>query len=663
MKKNKLREDIKKEIVEAIERKKIDNFNNDNIQELIKKISEIRLLCIKPMAKIDKKVIYIYQNLDIVNLYDFVKIYLELQEIGYFQSSKKVLLNETYRLEYNDMKFVLFLSYEFKSFEVKSKDCIIEPYAFVADKLSVDLVYNDKIVWSNKYNLDISEDIYIKQILNLDIEIMPCLKTRSCEISIFEKGNEISTNKVDNLNEVFKYILDIIVDKKIINKNEILKTTFRNKGIFSENAEVDSNFVFNDVVIGRIRKKDTLYRYEATFKIYGVDRYIKLIIYLTKDEYNKKSKIQKYISPEKQLSKVNMKSSRYLGNEFNIFRINYYGGENNANMYINSKENNFEEEMCVDDIMSSLFYVEPNLIDISDKRLPFPRVILYKNILREIKKDVDMKHVKVFDVDYEDIIYIENDLYFLKKYIVIINGIVYKVELLSQLMQGILACHNCNIDLPVILSEVVELSYQEIKSVPSNIDDYIYLHHFYNSKKSNDLYKINLIGKRDSVMLDIVYNYKKYFDNVIIYTMGNLNNLKNSIDETLEYKKDISIFDIINSKNDEFIIGLKDKNTLRAFYDEDYYDEKIDLFIGKYLIGTKFIEKSSALELSIKQDDEKFKKCLLEVNVTTKDIPFSVSLFYIFNSYSNNELITEVLSNEDELTKIYIEIILGIYDK
>lgn len=664
MRKNILDESIKNQIVEIIEGKKVKNLNNDIIKEFIKKISECELVCFKPFFKINKKAIYMYQTLNISNLYEFAKkISLELQEIGYFKESGKVLLNEIYRLEYANLKFVLFLSYEFTSFEIKSKEFVIEPYIFVADKLTFDLVYEDKIVWNYKYNLNFLEDIYINKISNLDIEVEPCLKNRSCEISIFNRENEISTKEVDNLNEIFKYILDILVDKNIIYKNGLLKTTFRNKGVFAENVEVDSNIMYGDVLIGRLRKKDTLYRYEATFKIDGIDRYVKLTIYLTKDEYKKKSNTKNYISPEKQLSKVNMKYSRYFRNEFNIFKINYYGGENNANMYINSKENNFEEKMCVDDIMSNLFDVEPNLIDISDRGLPFPRIILYKNILRVIKKDEDMKHVKVLDVDYEDIIDIENKLYFFKKYIVIINEKVYKVELLSELMQGILDCKNLDINLPIILSKVIELSWQEIRHIPSNIDDFIYSYHFYNSKKINinNVYKMNLFGKSNGIMLDISYNYKKYFYNINLYTKGNLKNLRKSIDETLEYKKDISIFDIINGKSDEFIICLKEQNILRAFDEDDDSNVKADLYVDKYLIGTKFIEEIGTFELSIKQDDTKFQKCLLKVNIFPEDIPFFASLYSIFINNCDKKIVTKELSRKDKLTKIYIETILGIY--
>lgn len=664
MRKNILDESIKNEIVEIIEGKKVKNLSNDNIKEFIKKISECELVCFKPFFKINKKAIYMYQTLNISNLYEFAKkISLELQEIGYFKESGKVLLNEMYRLEYANLKFVLFLSYEFTSFEIKSKEFVIEPYIFVADKLTFDLVYEDKIVWNYKYNLNFLEDIYINKISNLDIEVEPCLKNRSCKISIFNRENEISTKEVDNLNEIFKYILNILVDKNIIYKNGLLKTTFRNKGIFAENVEVDSNIVYGDVLIGRLRKKDTLYRYEATFKIDGIDRYAKFTIYLTKDEYKKKSNTKNYISPEKQLSKVNMKYSRYFRNEFNIFKINYYGGENNANMYINSKENNFEEKMCVDDIMSNLFDVEPNLIDISDRGLPFPRIILYKNILRVIKKDEDMKHVKVLDVDYEDIIDIENKLYFFKKYIVIINEKVYKVELLSELMQGILDCKNLDINLPIILSKVIELRWQEIRHIPSNIDDFIYSYHFYNSKKINinNVYKMNLFGKSNGIMLDISYNYKKYFYNINLYTKGNLKNLRKSIDETLEYKKDISIFDIINGKSDEFIICLKEQNILRAFDEDDDSNVKADLYVDKYLIGTKFIEEIGTFELSIKQDDTKFQKCLLKVNIFPEDIPFFASLYSIFINNCDKKIVTKELSRKDKLTKIYIETILGIY--
>ena len=141
----------------------------------------------------------------------------------------------------------------------------------------------------------------------------------------------------------------------------------------------------------------------------------------------------------------------------------------------------------------------------------------------------------------------------------------------------------------------------------------------------------------------------------------NLKNLRKSIDETLEYKKDISIFDIINGKSDEFIICLKEQNILRAFDEDDDSNVKADLYVDKYLIGTKFIEEIGTFELSIKQDDTKFQKCLLKVNIFPEDIPFFASLYSIFINNCDKKIVTKELSRKDKLTKIYIETILGIY--
>lgn len=661
MKRKDLKENVKNIVMCSLKKEKSVE-QNTNIDKFVKRISETELLYKELQSKRDKQAIYMYQSLNIINLYDFMKIYLEEQEIGYFEKSKKILLNERYKIQYNGIKFILFLSYEFTSFEIKSQDFSIEPYVFVADKLSVDLINEDDIIWNKEYNFYISEDEYIKKINKLDVEVRPCLNTRACEIFVFERGNKISSSVSYKFEEIFKYILDILVDQKSINKDRYLKYTFREKGIYLEDVEVDSNFVYNNLIIGKLKRKDTLYKYEATFVIEGSNRYVKLCIYLTQDEYKNINELQKYISPEKILSKVDKNSSVYFEDELRIFRINYCSGENKANMYINLKKSNIYTKKYIQNVLTYLLNIEPILVDITNKKLPFSKVILYKNILKINKGDEDLKKLNIYDIEYEDIIYIKNRLYFFKKYILTINNLVYKVELLSKLKQGLLNYCDSEINLPILLSEEVEIRYQKIDNVNLKLDNLIYNCHLYNDLKFDNHYKITLLVNLNKIMSNISREYKRYFKNINIHTIGNVNALKSRIDRSLKFNKNINICDLISNDSKEFIINLGNRIILVP---SDYYEEidgeKVNLFADDFLIGSKIVKNSVTLDLRISEEKNLISQGFLSIDVNEKDIYYSNSLYYIFSDINGKEITVKELNINDELTKIYIETICKAY--
>lgn len=595
--------------------------------------------------------------------FNIKKVSLDEENFG-ISNDPKIILKVQYDIEYKDIYFALLVVYEFDSFKLKSNNFFVEPWLFFGRSVETTLVLDNEVLLKKKNVFYISNEMYLENVSKFEFCIKPQSNSREYEVVISGNGSIYTSKNIGDFNEVIKSLLDIFLENsKNINdmkkkKDLIIETRKTRKSL--NDVNVVSDLFYQDVKVGQVTKKDTLYKYEVILKLDGIDKCVKVYVYLTDFEYNGIVKLNNLVTDEFCFDSVNANESSYVCSDTYFLKNLYFSKAEVIESYIKNRNYKkiLESSNEIEEILSKCMSLNPIVIDISDKNLPFSNVILYNNILRVKRKDM-IGSIKIYNMIEEKIIYEKEKMYIINKYIIIVDDKAYEVELISNLAQGIYSSLNFEINLPVFYTKEVTVYYRFINS-KYILENFTYFCVFNEPEVVKDIFEKTTLKARD-IKLDIDMHYEKYFNNISFGFSKDNNLMEEKLENTLNFLENFDIYDFVTNskKNIKKIIGVREDITL---YGDTENEIEVFVFTEEYYLGKASFETDNPLTFEICENkDNKKPKSIVEMNLSRAYLGMEKPLYDIFLA-RKTEISPSRIDVNDKLTKEYINSIIDWYN-
>lgn len=631
-----LSQELRNRMEEVIKAKSTKpKLNQIHVQEIIEKLSKINLFKEEMVTKLDKKeqkIFYTYHEMDEIALKQvFSNVKVVEEAIEYYNEARKVVYHICYDVVYdNDKQFKLYASYQLSFYKITAKDFFIEPYLWVESKVCVNLTQDEQEIWEKEYQYTIPENQYIEEVSKLDIMVVPN-GNREYEIVTLDKGVEQVETFHGDFSNVLKKLFSLLIDCDDFETEKDFGVTCHLVEGYHTKADVVSDLVYNKVKIGEYTRYDMVFKYEITFGIEGINDHLKVYVYLTEDEYRKINKIGNYsLKDQCKVENIQMEESAYAGKIYDFVVVNYSKVTKMISQDRIRYENCIIEKRENECLFLKRYFstAKPEVLEISDKNVPFRKLVFFKYVLEEkthlfhdyFEDEKLQKYfnslfdkIEIIKIGKEDIITHKDQEqeYLLNQFIVFTNENVIFTQSYSPIMQLSYTNNDLyKINLPILFSDKTYFVFQYLDSVEQldklmvgNLDsrsicdlDDVGIYHLYQENNISEVVRY------------LKENYESLFCNFTISVKKNVENLKRRVNEAAKLEHDFNLYEIaIDGKCDKNKICLKEPFVPWEEEEDCVKHPCCSLYVNGYRIGEYMTcrdDKTLLLEL-IGQNKEK----------------------------------------------------------